>query len=743
MPLLSARRVLSLSIATLLLAGCGAHAPKPVPVALPPEAAPIVELADEAFADALHAALLVRGEADRADRLASVLDKQFAHALERFDAGWKDRGFASLRGAMLLLRPGELRPEVLKKNARLLDEAYRYTAAQGDEGAALAILNLSLAATAEGSPERKEVEERLFALERWLEDTRTGTSLEVAGRDQRIATARALLEPTREAQDAARRATIAWIEEAIAFGEDAHSSLVRPSREQTIEGFRAFRTGAATLMALSLRHGDVEAALLDIERTPARQLVSPELYKRLEIAASGGDANAFRALLRAWIEQYGDDSVPPGGSETDLDQELFRAASWGIAVEVLRRDPGALDAAMPIALIAAQVGMPELAPLVLTTPLEEVPEPRFVSAALSVVLQAISFEDDADDLESARRTFQAAQPLLRLASRPELKGRLHPNAARVRIAMAAVATKAGQLDAARALLEEAVREEATVDAYLMLSSIERQLGDRNRALDHLDRALALPEVKQEPVIVGDLSLMRFELLRDAGDEAAAGAELARALEQALMARERARTPSAQARAERLLSRVLDRYGDSAGTARAVERAYRAAIADKRQLAALAIDNAARALVRKDVQAARAALTQALDANLDDEDVVYVALWLLLVEKATNTQPDGSATRALSRVKNERWLGRLASWGLGKLKDQELIAAARTPHQKTEALFYAAMARRIAGAIQESDASLREIANSPTIDLVEVRIAKELLDPPKPFPGGLPKGTKIP
>src|SRR5690606_22303105 len=100
----------------------------------------------------------------------------------------------------------------------------------------------------------------------------------------------------------------------------------------------------------------------------------------------------------------------------------------------------------------------ELAPLVLVEAVEQAPEPRYLSAALGVVLQAISFEDEADDLDSARRTFDAAQPLLQLASRAEVQGRLRPSAARVRIAMAAVATKAGELQAARDLLEGAVLE---------------------------------------------------------------------------------------------------------------------------------------------------------------------------------------------------------------------------------------------------------------------------------------------
>lgn len=744
MRLLFLKRVLACSALAGSVVGCGAHAPQ-APVAPVAETALVAHpVSEDAFAASVRDLLLgrVRGDARRAV-LSGVVARQLAHATERFEAGRHERGLSALRGAMYLARPGEPYREAFVENDKVLEAALRVVAPKGDEGSAHALLKLRASILPEGSPARAEVNEQLAALERWQADTRTGSPLEIAGRDQRVTLARALLEPTSEATRHARATTTEWIERAVEMSEDARAGgFMRPKRDETVEAFRAFRSGAKALMALSLRHGDANTALTDLERSSARRLVPQGLYELLERVASGGDAEVWRELLAHWIHGGG-----AGGEGDDpevaLDPELFRAAVWGMALEVLNRDEGVLEAAMPVAIIASQLGMPEVAPLVLVEGVAKRPEPQVVSAALGLVLQAIATEDDEDDAASARRVYRAAESLLAVSARPELRGKLHPSPARVRVAMAMVETKAGQLTAARPLLQAAADEEPVPEIWMMLAAIDRQAGSFQAALDDTDRALATPQAKQDPILAGEAHLLRYDLFRESGQQEGMGPELSNALQKALSAQAQAKQPAARIQAERLLSRVLERYGDSEGTARAIERAYQAAMDDKRQIAAIAIDAAARALVRKDVNAARFALTRALDAQLDEDDVVYVALWLSLVEKATSTRPDGSAMKALSGLQGEKWTGRLASWGLGKLKDQELIELARTPHQKTEASFYAAMARRIKGELDASNASLREIAKSSNIDLVEVRIARDLVDPPKPLPGGLPKGTKIP
>jgi lipoprotein NlpI len=141
---------------------------------------------------------------------------------------------------------------------------------------------------------------------------------------------------------------------------------------------------------------------------------------------------------------------------------------------------------------------------------------------------------------------------------------------------------------------------------------------------------------------------------------------------------------------------------------------------------------------------RAAVGRGLSAELDDDDLVYAALWLLFTEKDAKARTDGTATRALASIRDDgRWPSRLAQWGLGKLKDADLVAAARSTGQKTEAAFYTALARKIAGE-NAADSALAEVAKSSAIDLVEVQLARELLSGPARFANGpVPTGLPIP
>jgi cellulose synthase operon protein C len=156
-----------------------------------------------------------------------------------------------------------------------------------------------------------------------------------------------------------------------------------------------------------------------------------------------------------------------------------------------------------------------------------------------------------------------------------------------------------------------------------------------------------------------------------------------------------------------------------------------------------LDAAQRAFLRKDVTAARAAVNRGLAGDLADDDVVYAALWLLFTERETKAHSDGTATRALASIRDDgRWPSRLSAWGLGRIKDNELLAAARTLTQKTEASFYTALARRVSGDTG-ADTVLAEVVKSPAIDLVEVQLARELLVGSRFAVGPTPAGVSIP
>src|SRR6185436_4284338 len=181
--------------------------------------------------------------------------------------------------------------------------------------------------------------------------------------------------------------------------------------------------------------------------------------------------------------------------------------------------------------------------------------------------------------------------------------------------------------------------------------------------------------------------------------------------------------AAQAHAERLLARILEHYGDTRGTRRATERAFEASNNDPRQLTATVLDAARRAFTYSDLKSARLAAQRALQAGLGADDLVYVALWLSLVEKRLSVPSDGTAEEAFAAVDdNAGWPSKLRAWARGKLSDSELASAARGAGERTEAAFYSAMAKLSGG--RDMHGELEQIAESSTIDLVEVTIARD-------------------
>ena len=709
----------------------------------------VTAVPDDAFAPSLHK-LLRDGKSspERLGLLAGVVSRQLSHAKERFSAGQQERGLASINGAFYLVRAGEFRKEMLTGAEPALASAISVIAPRGDEARAVAFLAMQNGLIAPGTAARRDNDEHMAALRTWMRDIRRENGLSALGDEQRVQATRSLVEPTAESLRAAREATVQWIERALKMNDERRAGPARPRREDALEAFRVFRSGAESLAALYLRHGDAAGALADIERTSARKITPPSLYERLERTANGGDAAAWRDLL-AWLWNP-ERKDSPGSRNAENDPEfavepgLLKAALFGTAVEAYRLDPTASDVAVALATLLVQFGLPEGAPLVLADSVLPHPEPALLSGALGLVYQTILREDDADDSAAARRVYAASEPLLALASRPEWKDRLEPGAGRVKLAMGTIETRAGNLGAAKPLLESSVALEPTVDAHLTLAAIERQAARPQAALDQLTRALATSEAKQHPRSAGEAHLNTFEVLKDLGASDKANVALASALTSSLEARRRAKDAVAKVHAERLLARVLFRFSDTAGATRATERAFVYAGQDKRELAATVLEAAQRAFLKKDVAAARTSVTRGLAGELADDDLVYAALWLLFTEKETKTRTDGTAGRALASIKDDgRWPGRLSAWALGKVKDGDLLTGARTMGQKTEASFYTSLSRKIAGD-GAATKTLAEVANSTAIDLVEVRLARDLLAGPSRFADApMPPGVAIP
>jgi tetratricopeptide (TPR) repeat protein len=292
--------------------------------------------------------------------------------------------------------------------------------------------------------------------------------------------------------------------------------------------------------------------------------------------------------------------------------------------------------------------------------------------------------------------------------------------------MAGIEVRAGNLGAARPLLEMAVADEPSASGFVTLAMVERQSGDGAAALGHVEKALTAPDAKTAALDVAEAHLLSFEILRDAGKGSRAKASLDAALASVLGARQQG-VASNRARAERILGRVLEGYGDGKGSTRAYERALAAAGADRPSLGAAMLDAVGRALVRKDLASARAALKRGIEGDVSEEDLVYGGLWVSLLERETKAPTDGTVERALRAGGRTAWTSKLTAWANGKLSDADLSTAAHSASQRVEAAFYTAMARRVAGD-PSADQRLRQVAGAPVIDLLEVQLARDLTAP---------------
>jgi tetratricopeptide (TPR) repeat protein len=370
--------------------------------------------------------------------------------------------------------------------------------------------------------------------------------------------------------------------------------------------------------------------------------------------------------------------------------------------------------------------MAEVAPAVVAPALVREPKVEEVSWAMGLSMRAIVREEEIGDIEAARRTFAAAAPILELAN-TKFAGRVRPSRARLHYVMGALETRAGELVRARPHVEAAARAEPSIEAFSALAAIDRQRGDVKAALSALDQLSALARKGGDAGSEAEALLNAFEIHRDSGAREPAKQALQAALKRTLDARALARNDASQARAERLLARVLEHYGNSQAARRALERAYEASGSDVRQLAATLLDASRRALTGGDLAAARDAVQRAVEARLPDDDLVYVALWLQLLEKKLNVASDGTAEEAYAAIDDASgWPAKLRSWARGRLSDADLIRSAKSRVERTEATFYTAMASVARGNRDAMLPKLKEVAASEAIQLVEVTIARDLL-----------------
>lgn len=693
--------------------------------------APSPQVSEDAFAAALRDLLASEPQsAERKTRLEGVVARQMSRVADRFRARERDRAVASLAGAMALVRTGELSNEVLGPDAnRALEGAAEELARHGDEGRARAVYEL-LSRIA--PPARKaDIKAHLDAIGAWTRDTAGGGPLQIAGALEAAAVTRHVLEPSREARDEAVLRTNEFIDKALALRAARRARGQQISREEGMEAVRALETGATVLAAIHVRNGDARAALAAIDKPALREIARPELATALEKVVEKPDADRWLDVARL---------LRPGarrGEEEDFtrDADMLKVASFVAACEAYRFDTTSTEAAAVVGIVLVELGMGDAAPAVIADAVKAqgTKDPRLVTQALGLTMQAMARELEAEDPDGARRVFVAAAPLLALAD--AAKGTGTSAAARPYAMMGEIEVREGHLAEARKLLEGAVTRERNGSALLTLARIDHHEGKADAALERLREALATDDAAKDAGLRAEILVVTSDVLRERGETDAARKPLETALREVARALKVAEHDE-KARLERLAARALDRFGARASAAKALLRALEATPRDKRQAAATIGQMAARAYLAGDLEGARDAVGRGLALELGREDLVYYAAWLHALEAEKKAKPDGQAERVLGPAADDpRWIGKVAAFVTGKVKAAELSAAARTPAQSAEALFYRALERRAAGDTRAAEDGFRAVIGLPAIDLLETTISKDLLAGPRATIGG--------
>lgn len=689
------------------------------------------EVSEDAFAGAVRDLLASEPNSkERQLRLQGVVARQMIRVATRFKAKDRDRAVSSFAGAMYLVHAGELTTEMLgSRGHEALRSASEEFAKRGDEGRARAAYEM-LFRIATGA-EKNEIKAHLEAINAWTRDTAGGGAMQTAGALEASAVTRHLLEPSTEAKDEAILRTMEFIEKANALKQARKARGAQISRDEGMEAVRALETGPIVLAAIHLRSGDAQSAATAVAKVLQKEDQRTEqLLRTLEAAVQKPDSDAWLDLARML-------RPPPrarGGDEEDFgrDSELLRVASFACAAEAYRLDSTSPEPAAFVAAMLVDLGMAEAAPAVLADAVKAQKDPRIVGLALAITMQAMGRALEAEEPDSVRRTFRAAQPVLQAA---EAAKRVQPSPARVYGMMGEIEIREGRLDDARKLLTAAMDREKTGTVMLSLARIDWHDGQVKAALDRLREALAADDVSKDPALRGEVLLLQSDITREQGDASAARKPLSDALRDLAKARGAAEGDD-RARIERLIARALDRFGAGSSATKALDRAMEAAPRDKRQAAATVGQIVGRAFVKGDLASARDGLFRGLAAELPREDIVYYAVWVRILERQTKAGGESAADRVLAQAAEDpRWIGRVAAFGAGKMKADQLVAAAQTPTQKTEALFYSAMDRRLAGDAKGADDFLKQVVSSAGLDLMENALARELLSGTRAQIGG--------
>jgi len=713
---------------TPLLGGCGPsnRAPRHPHGATDPNA----PVSDEAFPAALVDYVLAEpGSAERAKRAPGVVGRQVARSSERFKARAPERAVTSFLGAELLLRMGELSPQVLGPRGndalRLVAREYARRGAEGPSGVLYKLL------VASGTPADKiEAKAHLAALESWKAmQLKNRGPVARAAMLAEIAVATYLFDLTQASRLDAEARLVAWVGESIKLREAYRGDARMPARDEGTEAIRAFSIAPLMLVGLYLRDADPAGAARAIQRGHMRPIVRPELMALLEEVADSPSGETWLKLAAALRNgtRLGSESGDDEGPVEDV--AILRSSAFVAAVEAYRLAPTEIDTSVLLSLLMRDYAMAEGIPFVVYPAVKAAPTARNLSAALGLSFEAMASEADVDEGAGARRIYRALGPILALAA--QSKERLQPSAARVTGLMGNLELRDGNAKEARALLQRSNAAEPAAVTDVLLAKLDRHDGASQTAVDRLRAALGREDAQHDPVLRAEVLLSLGDAQRAQSAEAASESYLAAA--KILFTLPEGDATRA-VRKGRLVADLYDRFGKTEQGEKALAKATDAAAKDKRVVSAILGHRVARALANESLSSAHAALDQAVAFDVDGADLVYSATWVRLLERRQKAPQDGSIDRFFTPwTDTSRWVGRIAEFSAGRRSGEDLVKVAKTSAERCEAWFYAGYDKLVRGDAAGAKAAFQHARAEGGVTLVEYELAERALQPAASLP----------
>ena len=690
--------------------------------------APATAIEDDDFSRQAHL-LLLSTNRDLPNKLllAGVVQYQLTRADKLFRAGHTQQAEDVVIGALLLLRHDDELLSATRGQGSALLEAAHAAARSGDAGRAQSLYELTRMVS-EDPTILKDVDEHIAALKTWNHSTRGATTLEQIGEKTRRSLSRSVVDPRADAYLTARDDIIAWITAALTSSAGERDPTSRAERDLAMEAYKAIRTGAPAMIALNLRQGTPAAAITALENAELDRALPPAVRALLEETTSKNNPEAWLELFRQL-----DGIRKAGGTETQLPKYVSDGATLWAAIGLYRSSPGVIEHAMPLGMTLVEFGMPEVASSLLAQNTNQETSPEALAWCLSLVSRGLIELSGTDQLNAARRSYSEASPLLVLADKQSNA----VGAARARFLMASLEARHGFVEQALPLLEASLGQEPSAEVLLRLARLQSQQGQKQEARLHLDWAIRQAQKSGNLLAESQAEEALFRSLRQSGESNEAKKALDRSLKRIIVRKNMQVSPRHAASLERQLARVLEYYGDDQVVRKAYARALEASRPDPAELEMTLTDMARSALTSGDVRLGRLATQSALDFGLPAENSVYIALWGQLLEKRTHSKRHGANQEVLTRAKHtNRWIASLRKWGLGELPSSELKKHAQGIPEQVESDFYGSL-----NGTRIDKKLLAQVARSPATELIEVKIAQDLIFDKKKRP--LPQDITLP